>query len=200
MSAGDGRGVGLGSPERRRLAGLLAEAFEDDPMQRWLFPNDHYRQRRLRRFYELDVRHRLEGRCAIDLAGSVGVAFWHPPGDGATVPVRAAVRLAPAFLSVAAHHPLAALRCLAAVAEHRPAEPHWYLSHLAVTPAAQGRGIGARLLYGGVSRAVAGGVGVHLETANPANLGFYRSHGFREVGVVEVRDAPPVWLLWRPAP
>lgn len=186
--------------ERLRIADLLAAAFEDDPMQRWLFPNAHRRRRRLRRFYELDLRHRLEGRCLVDAEEISAVAFWHPPGDGATVPARAAVRLAPAFVSVAAHHPVVALRVLAAVARGRPAEPHWYLSHLAVAPGAQGRGIGGSLLRRGTSRAAADGVGAYLETSNPDNLGFYGSHGFDVVDVVEVGSAPPVWLLWRGAP
>lgn len=189
----------LGRDDRRRLAPLLADAFEDDPMQRWLFPNARRRHQRLRRFYELDLRHRLEGRCAVDLDGLAGVAFWHPPGDGATVSVRAGVRLAPAFVSVVAHHPVAAARTLAAVAARRPREPHWYLSHLAVAPGTQGRGVGGRLLQAGVERAVRDHVGVYLETANPANRGFYGARGFTEVGVVEVGSAPPVWLLWRPA-
>lgn len=194
-----GRGVRLDTSERRALAVLLADAFVEDPMQRWLFPNDRHRRRRLRRFYELDLRHRLEGRCTVERLGPEGVAFWQPPGDRATVPVRSAVRLAPAFLSVAAHHPAAAMRVLAAVAAARPDEPHWYLSHLAVAPSAQSRGVGSRLLRAGLVRADAEGVGVHLETANPANLAFYARHGFCEVGSVEVRSAPPVWLLWRPA-
>jgi ribosomal protein S18 acetylase RimI-like enzyme len=186
--------------ERRAIAGLLADAFEADPMQQWLFPDDRRRPRRLRRFYELDLEHRLEGRCTVERSGSDGVAFWHPPGDGATVPVRAALRLAPAFLSVAAHHPVAAVRVLAAVTAARPEEPHWYLSHLAVAPQAQGRGVGGRLLRAGLAGAEADGVGVYLETANPANLPFYGRHGLTQVGTVEVGSAPPVWLLWRPAP
>jgi ribosomal protein S18 acetylase RimI-like enzyme len=85
------------------------------------------------------------------------------------------------------------------VERHRPDEPHWYVSHLAVAPEAQGRGIGGRLLDHGLRRADANHVGTYLETANPANLAFYARHGLREVGLVDVAGAPPVWLLWRPA-
>lgn len=191
--------VRLDNAERRALAVLLADAFDVDPLQRWLFPSDRHRQRRLRRFYELDLRHRLEGRCIVERSATEGVAFWHPPGDRSTVPARSAVRLAPAFLSVAAHHPIAAIRVLGAVAAARPDEAHWYLSHLAVAPAAHARGIGSGLLRDGLARADTEGVGVYLETANPANLAFYDRHGFDQVGRVEVRSAPPVWLLWRPA-
>lgn len=183
--------------ERRRLAGLLADAFLDDPMQRWLFPNERRRRGRLLRFYDLDIAHRLERRSDVVVDGTDAVAFWHPPGDERTVPVGAALRLAPAFSSVAGHHPIAALRVLRAVEARRPRRPHWYLSHLAVQPLAQGRGIGGRLLAAGLDRAAADGVGVYLETANPANRRFYRRHGLDEAGTIEVPGAPPVWVFER---
>jgi ribosomal protein S18 acetylase RimI-like enzyme len=129
------------------------------------------------------------------MVGTDGVAFWQPPGDRRTVPVRSALRLAPAFVSVAAHHPVAALRVLAAVEAARPVEPHWYLSHLAVAPEAQGAGHGSRLLSAGLERAIDGGVGVYLETANEGNLSFYERHGIDRVGSVEVRGAPTVFLF-----
>lgn len=186
--------------DRRRVADLLAAAFEPDPVQRWLFPNDRRRLRRLRRFYELDLAHRLEGRCHITRLDADGVAFWQPPGDRRTVPVRSALRLAPAFVSVAAHHPIAALRLLAAIEAARPVEPHWYLSHLAVAPVARGKGLGSRLLTVGLVGAAEAGVGVYLETANPANLPFYERHGLERVGALEVGDAPTVFLLRRSPP
>lgn len=189
----------LSDRDRSRLAELLADAFDDDPMQRWLFPNPGRRRRQLVRFYERDLRYRLEGRCIIDVDATLGVAFWHPPGDQATVPVRAALHLATSFVDVAFQHPVAALRTLTEVARARPAEPHWYLSHLAVAPGAQGNGIGGRLLDGGIRRAERDAVGVYLETANSANLPFYTAHGFAEVRTVARLPAPPVWLLWRPA-
>lgn len=178
---------------------MMAEAFEDDPMQRWLFPDDRRRRRRLRRFYELDIRHRLNGRAHPHCAGDDGVAFWHPPVDADTVPFFAALRISPAFTSVVAHHPIRAVQVLAEIVRCRPQEPHWYLSHLAVAPGCRGRGLGRELLEIGKANARADGTGVYLETANPSNLTFYARSGFREAGVVDHAGAPPVWLLWRPA-
>ena len=183
--------------QRSAVVHVLAEAFEHDPMQAWLFPNAKRRVRRLRRFYERDVMVRLEGTATACLFGSRGVAFWQPPGGGETLSIGSALRLAPCFSSVAAHHPIAATRVLAAVLRQRPEEPHWYLTHLAVRPMDQGRGLGRALLEWGIERADEEGVGTYLETTNPDNLPFYRAAGYSQVGLVRVDGAPNVWTLWR---
>jgi ribosomal protein S18 acetylase RimI-like enzyme len=183
--------------QRSAVVDVLAEAFEHDPMQAWLFPNVKHRMKRLHRFYERDVAVRLEGKAAACLLGTQAVAFWQPPAGGQTLSFRSALRLAPCFPSVVAHHPFAAARVLTAVLRQRPQEPHWYLTHLAVRPGDQGRGLGRALLQWGVERADEEGVGTYLETASPDNLAFYRAAGYSQVGVVRVDGAPSVWTLWR---
>lgn len=143
--------------------------------------------------------HRLAGRSDVFRAGAHGVAFWHPPGESSSLPVRSAIRIAPAFVSVAAHHPVLAGRVLGAVVGRRPREPHWYLSHLAVRERHRGTGLGRRLLDIGLELAARDGVGIYLETSNPNNIAFYTRAGLREAGVVRVTGAPPVWLLRREA-
>lgn len=187
----------LDPAQRSAVAEVLAEAFEHDPVQAWLFPNTSRRVKRLRRFYERDIALRLAGQATACLVEARAVAFWEPPGAATTLPMSVALQLAPCFTSVPAHHPVAAPRLLAAVLRQRPKEPHWYLSHLAVRPAEQRRGLGRTLLEWGIDQADDGGVGTYLETANPDNLPFYRSAGFSQVGMVRVGRAPTVWALWR---
>lgn len=181
------------------MTSVMAEAFRFDPMQVWLFPNERHRTARLRRAYELDVRHRLNGSATPVVVGGSGIGFWHPPGSD-RLTRSAALRVVPGYLSVAAQHPIRARRVLRQVLDRRPSESHWYLSHLAVDVGRQRAGIGRRLLDFGVERAANDGVGVYLETTNPTNLAFYDTAGFRQVGIVRVIGAPPVWLLWRPPP
>lgn len=182
----------------RAIAAMLADAFHDDPMQRWLFPDESRRRRRLSRFFELDIRHRLNRRSVMLLAGGGGgVAFWQPPGPWGP-PLHRAPAIAPAFLSVLRHHPVLAARTLREVARHHPATPHWYLSHLGVAPDRQGEGLGGALVTAGTDLADAEGMGAYLETTNPDNLAFYRAAGFETARTVEVRGAPEVWLMWRP--
>ncbi|MGJ7611677.1 MULTISPECIES: GNAT family N-acetyltransferase [unclassified Variovorax] len=55
----------------------------------------------------------------------------------------------------------------------------WYLSILGIAPAAQGRGLGARLLAPTLAEADAAGVPCFLETFTPRSVGFYERLGFR---------------------
>ncbi|MDE2291768.1 MAG: GNAT family N-acetyltransferase [Elusimicrobia bacterium] len=57
----------------------------------------------------------------------------------------------------------------------------WYLSIVGVSPAGQGRGLGAKLLAPTLAEADAAGAVCHLETFAPRSLPFYRRLGFEEV-------------------
>lgn len=80
----------------------------------------------------------------------------------------------------------------------KPASPHHYLGAIGVDPALHGQGLGAQLLRAFCDRSAADPVstGVYLETANPANVGFYESAGFVETGRGMLGDAM-LWCLFK---
>ncbi|WP_253274668.1 GNAT family N-acetyltransferase [Actinomyces sp. oral taxon 414] len=91
--------------------------------------------------------------------------------------------------------------CLADAAQceaHRPAEPHWYLYMVAVTPAARGRGIGGRLLGHGLRRVDAEGLPAHLESTTPGSRRLYERFGFRQVAELAGSGLPVYWAMTRP--
>lgn len=55
----------------------------------------------------------------------------------------------------------------------------WYLSILGIAPAAQGQGLGAKLLAPTLAEADAAGAPCFLETFTPRSVGFYERLGFR---------------------
>ncbi len=187
----------LDDGSRQRAVALLAGAFYDDPMQVWLFPHASRRERRLRQWFSLDIAHRLDGRSIVHRAGDNGIAFWQPP-EAWSVGWWSALRVAPAFTSVAVHHPVLAARLGRRVLASHPEEPHWYLGHLAVSARARGQGIGQALVAAGVERADHQGMGCYLETTNPANLAFYHRAGFDELECITLPATPTVWRLWHP--
>jgi ribosomal protein S18 acetylase RimI-like enzyme len=77
-------------------------------------------------------------------------------------------------------------------------EPHLYLWQLAVDPRAQRSGVGRALMARVIADADDAGVPVYLETTNPDNLPYYRSHGFAEIGRESLPRGAPLWLMLRP--
>ncbi|WP_109528205.1 MULTISPECIES: GNAT family N-acetyltransferase [Nocardia] len=72
-----------------------------------------------------------------------------------------------------------------------PERPHWHLLAIATTARARGRGHGRALLDYGIACSDTCRLPTHVETTNPANLGFYRAAGYELVAEVELPDTVP---------
>ena len=82
---------------------------------------------------------------------------------------------------------------------HRDVPPaHWYVMVVGVAPEEQGKGIGRALLQPIIKRADTAGQPCYLETAQPANVGFYERLGFRRVvDMVEPQSGLRLWTFRR---
>jgi ribosomal protein S18 acetylase RimI-like enzyme len=165
-----------------RVPAVLARAFQDDPMWRWALGRDGTDERRVRleRFFGgiarvLQARHELIFTAGDDVAGA---AVWMPPGQWHFRLVDEA-RLAPTVLrAFGATGTVRLLQLLTGVERAHLREPHYYLFAIGADPAYQGRGVGAALLAPMLARCDAEKLPAYLESSNPANLSFYRRHGF----------------------
>jgi ribosomal protein S18 acetylase RimI-like enzyme len=182
---------------------VLGEAFADDPLFRWLFPDDATRLDASAAWLGLFVERYLSRAPVHVIAGDddyvAAVAVWQAPGEtrlpSATAPPTIGGLLA-ALLGPARTAELGdALRAIGSV---RPTRRHSYLQFLAVSPAHQGHGMGRRLIMPGMAAADAEGVGVHLETTNERNVGFYRSLGFEVSHEIRLEPGgPEMWAMWK---
>jgi GNAT superfamily N-acetyltransferase len=77
--------------------------------------------------------------------------------------------------------------------------PHMRLDFFGVLPAAQGTGIGSRLLEHGQRAADAAGLPCWLETFTERNVEYYGRRGWEVVATYPVADGVPVYALVRPA-
>jgi len=178
-----------------RLAQAMAEAFYDDPVFGWLMPDDERRLARLRRFYVVELRHVGLGRgqawTSDELAGA---SISAPPGAW-RVPPRVMLRQGALFGMYVAR----ATRLLAAVERRHLREPHHYFPHIGVAPAAQGRGLGSRLMRPTLDRCDRDGLPAYLEASSERSAALYERLGFRLVEEVRVGGSPPLRLMIRPA-
>ena len=76
-----------------------------------------------------------------------------------------------------------------------PREDHVFLWFLAVDPGRQRSGVGRALLARVFEEAEAP---VYLDTANPANVPYYASLGFEELGRAPLPRGATMWFMRRP--
>lgn len=88
----------------------------------------------------------------------------------------------------------------AALHTNRPTEEHWYLGILGTHPDRQSEGLGSALLRHMLHTTDEAGIPTYLESSNPRNYGFYRRHGYEEIGRFSVFDSPELARFWRPVP
>ncbi len=179
--------------DRSALCVTAMRAFVDDPVMRWLYPDDdvflapggEVLRPAMTRWIGLG-----EVRCTDDGAG---VAVWIPPGRPETE----------VTVDPPAPEPSPELQARFALigplmAEHTPPEPHWYLQLLATHPDWQRRGIGAALMDSVFGGAEADGLACYLETETVANVAYYRHHGFEVRSEWDVPTGPHMWGMLRP--
>ena len=186
---------------RDEIVGVLARAFFDDPLYRWLWPDQERRKRGIVGFITAETRlgARL-GRVdvALDHDGRVvGAALWALPGryPFAVLPSARAMAGAVRRMGWSATGRLPLLK---RVDGAHPRQPHWYLITVGVEPEVRGRGVGRTLILATAAQADREGLPIYLETFNPANPPYYRALGFADRETVERRRLPTFWTMLRP--
>ena len=133
-------------------------------------------------------RGRLLGVAATFAAG------LYPP------PAWTIVRFVPGFVRAGPASIVRGLRFSAVQEKGHPHDPHVYLWFLAVDPQHQRGGVGRALLarvYGDAQERH-DPAPVYLDTANPANVPYYASNGYEELGKAAGPRGASMWFMRKP--
>jgi GNAT superfamily N-acetyltransferase len=170
--------------ERQVALDVLVEAFADDPVAAWLFPDPGERAHHLAAFHRPLV---AAGETYLTGRGE-GAAVWLAVAEGRS-PYEGAPEVGGARLRALGE----------ALTERHPAHAaHLYLPCMGVVAARQGTGLGSALLRHRLTRADTDGVPAYLEASSPRSRALYLRHGFTDLGEpVRVADSPPLCPMWR---
>ncbi len=194
--------VPLVAHQHKQASEVMREAFHDDPLWKYLLPDDTRRARAVSLSMSILVRYSLKYGKIYTTSTLDGVACWLPPGE--TTPsfirlVRIGVRSAPLQLGLTGFRRYMAVENYGGKI-HKSITPgkHWYLWGLGVKPSRQDLGIGGMLIQPVLALADIDRLPCYLETMNEKNVPFYEKYGFRVVndGVVP-RHGLRVWAMLR---
>jgi GNAT superfamily N-acetyltransferase len=184
---------------------VLAAAFRDGAVARWLEPDEQTRHRLSEGYFSLIVRDVLaggqvavvttdDGPSADRRYDGVGLWMHHPrPGEEPGEASETATSALPLPPDVAER--LGILREM--LDARRPVDAHAYLAYLAVHPTRQGRGIGSALLARRHAVLDVIGEPAYLEADDPRNRDLYLRHGYVDDDPIHLPDGPPLWPMWR---
>lgn len=189
-------------PDAPAIRTLLARAYAPDPLMRWVFPDDSFRLDAAAAWLGLFVEQYVAAGQVqvIDDADISGVAVWRMPGD--PLPAAGLLPSVSGLLGLLVGEERAGEvgNALHAISSVTPTGTFAYLQFLAVHPERQHQGFGSALLNAGIAEAEQHGLGVHLETTNPANIAYYQAHGFGTTASLTLPpDGPELWAMFRPS-
>lgn len=179
------------------LSQALARAFYDDPVSRYLFPEDNRRAKRLERYFRFQIRTmflpRGEAWTTRDL---LAASLWMPPHDWPPTMAEGVSQLP--VLAILGRRTGRAMRLMQVLEARHPRTRHFYLGTIGTDPSTQGKGYGSALMRVVLNRCDAESLPSYLESSKESNLSFYRQHGYEVVDEVLIpRTEAKLWLMWR---
>jgi ribosomal protein S18 acetylase RimI-like enzyme len=176
---------------------ILSTGFQNDPVSRWIFPDDDARERLHPDFFRPFVEMALEEGEIYTTEDLSGAALWFPvtasehadqPGMGELYePILGAdyaSRIAAFDERSAANHP-----------DHAD---HWYLPFIAVRPQLFGQGIGTAMLRDRLAELDREGIPTYLEASNRDSSRLYERLGYkRQAKTTDMPDGPSLYPMWR---
>ena len=182
----------------RPVSLVLARAFRDDPVHRWILPGEFDWAVASDGFFTMVMRDMLRHDSVFTTLAHEGAALWVPPYPQ-PAPLGARLAMAVRWYGVLRGRAGEVGAQLSRIERAHPLEPHWYLAVLGTDPRHQRRGVGSALLAPVLERCDAEHVPAYLESSKRTNVPFYERHGFRVLDELAIRGGPVIWRMQREA-
>jgi GNAT superfamily N-acetyltransferase len=181
------------------VARIAAAGFYDDPVMRWVFPDDAVRLDRLVLIFSGLVDDMVPERGVVHLGGGAATALWRDPSfeHGRTAADRADEMSSDAPMPFTPDELERLVILGGTMTANHPHEPHWYLNVVSTLPEHQGQGLGRAVLQPVLDRCDADGARAYLESSNPRNHTLYHRLGFVDAGELPLEGGPSMMTMWR---
>lgn len=181
------------------LAKVLTDAFQRDPVLRWIIQNNEQYDRIGIPYFELILNHSLKFDSNYTNEHKNAVALWTEPGE--TTSLLAQLLSTLRLIVILRGQISRAYQLQELMASYRPKQECLQLNYLATSPDSRGKGHGASLLRPMLDQSMQNGVPVYLECSNQENLGFYKQFGFRLIDMIQLNAGPSIWpMVLEPEP
>ncbi len=178
------------------VVNALCRGFYDDPVFRWMVPDDKRRAALLPAFFAIFTEPFLAQGETYLTADASGAALWAPPGQEA-VAEEDGEEFVARLLDASGVDAPRALEIIGLIDEHHPHGWFYYLNFIAVVPEEQGQGIGSALLAEVLERCDRECVPAYLDATSEDNLRLYERHGFEAGEPYAPEGGPPFHPMWR---
>jgi ribosomal protein S18 acetylase RimI-like enzyme len=169
----------------RQLCVTAVQAFGEDPVMRWLYPDDaeyFAPGGEIMRRAMIDWIEYNEVWCTDDVAA---LAVWIQP-DRPEVPERSDPSVLPPSPDLLDRFSIIG----SLMTQNAPTEQYWYLQLLATHPDWQRQGLGAALMAAKFEESDREGLPCHLETETLVNVSYYRRNGFNVHAEFDIPTGP----------
>lgn len=176
---------------------ILVEAFYEDPLWSWAFPDRAAQRDQHRQLWGLSVEGAVRYPCVWLAGNRAATSVWIPPGgtEFSEEPERRLEPLVQDLLGADSDRVMETFDLFERT--HPRTEPHFYLSLLGTDPLQAGHGHGLRLLADNLRRIDETGAPSYLEASNAANVPLYRRYGFEVLDSFQPPGGPQVFTMWR---
>jgi GNAT superfamily N-acetyltransferase len=196
--------VPLPRAEKTPAARVLAKAFQDDVLYRYVFPDTRERPHALFALWDATIAYVLLRGEAYSIENLKGVATWLRPGPAKLTLEELSHLGIPLNEDLANVDQASQTRLMEMLDEcERMRErtlslPNWYLLGIGIEPKFQGQGLGRRLLQPILNRTDAEKTHCYLETETEDNVRFYQKLGFEVSNQLKLpKGGPTLWAMVR---
>ncbi|MGK5546347.1 GNAT family N-acetyltransferase [Streptomyces sp. URMC 127] len=188
--------------ERDAISLLIGEAFMEDPVSCWVFPDEEHRRAVHPRFFGVFLDAALRAGW-VDVTDDLSAAaLWIPvraeePGEGGGGG-EGDDEIGRQLALAAPGNDRARIVGELTEAAHPGDRSHYYLPTIVAAPGRRSEGRGRALLAPVLDRCDREGVPAYLEASNARSKALYERLGFVFTGTpIDLPDGPRMWPMWR---